>query len=98
MPDKSAKREATTRDETRAAKSSGVKRPLVPVVLALMLGLAAAAWGVHIPGAWLVAILAGLLAVMLLLFFRAPVGTDKNSADNGNDKPHDSRSGRDDPR
>jgi hypothetical protein len=46
----------------------GVKRPLAPVVLALMLGLAVAAWGLQVPGIWLAAGLAGLLAVLVLLY------------------------------
>ena len=52
-------------------KNTGAKRPLVPVVLALMLGLAAGAWGVQIPRGWLVLMLAVLLGAMFLLFFGA---------------------------
>jgi hypothetical protein len=48
-----------------------VKRPLVPVVLALMVGLAAAAWGLHIPGNLLLAGLAGLLGILLVLWILA---------------------------
>jgi membrane protein implicated in regulation of membrane protease activity len=51
-----------------------MKRPLVPVVLALMVGLTAAAWGVQIPGGWLAAGLAALLVIMLLLFWATPSG------------------------
>jgi|WetSurMetagenome_2_1015567.scaffolds.fasta_scaffold51622_2 hypothetical protein len=51
-----------------------MKRPLVPVVLALMVGLTAAAWGVQIPGGWLLAGLAALLVIMLLLFLATPSG------------------------
>ena len=47
---------------------TGVKRPLVPVVLALMVGLAAAAWGLHIPRIWLLIGLAGLLGVLWVLW------------------------------
>ncbi len=45
-----------------------VKRPLVLVVLALMVGLAAAAWGLKAPGTWLVAALAGLWVALLFLW------------------------------
>jgi hypothetical protein len=54
-------------EETTAARR--IKRPLVPLVLALMLGLAAADAGLHIPRAWLAAGLAILLVVMLPLYF-----------------------------
>ncbi len=64
-----------------------MKRPLVPVVLALMLGLAAAAWGVQIPGGWLLAGLAALLVIMLLLFFATPSGSDKENPPKDADKP-----------
>ena len=47
---------------------TGVKRPLVPVVLALILGLVAAAWGVHLPRIWLLAGLTGLFGALLLLW------------------------------
>jgi len=50
---------------------TGVKRPLVPVVLALMVGLATAAWGLHIPRIWLLIGLAGLLAILLVLWLPA---------------------------
>lgn len=45
-----------------------VKRPLVLVVLALMLGLAGAAWGFQVPRVSIVAVLAGLLAILFLLY------------------------------
>jgi len=45
-----------------------VKRPLVLVVLALMLGLAGAAWGFQISRVSIVAVLIGLLAILLWLF------------------------------
>ena len=71
MPDRSVPRGAAPRDEkTGNNGNSGVKRPLVPVVLALMLGLAAAAWGVKLPQAWLVAGLLGLLVAMAWLYVR----------------------------
>ena len=50
---------------------TGVKRPLVPVVLALMVGLVAAAWGLHIPKIWLFAGLTGLLGILLALWLLA---------------------------
>ncbi len=48
---------------------AGVKRPLLPLVLALMAGLTAAAWGLEIPEFWLsagAAVLLGLLALSLV--------------------------------
>jgi hypothetical protein len=67
MSDKTPAEERSSQDET-ANPRTGVKRPLVPVVLALMLGLVAAAWGVHLPRTWLLAGLAGLLGILLLLW------------------------------
>jgi hypothetical protein len=67
MSDKLPAEERSSQDET-ANPRTGVKRPLVPVVLALMLGLVAAAWGVHLPRTWLLAGLAGLLGILLLLW------------------------------
>ena len=63
-----------------------MKRPLVPVVLAVMLGLAAAAWGVRLPGGWLLAGLAALLVIMVLLFLATPSGSGKENppTDSGN--------------
>jgi hypothetical protein len=69
MSDRSAAEGDAPEGGSAPPKNTGVKRPLVPVVLALMLGLAAAAWGVQIPRAWLVAMLAVLLVGLLLLFF-----------------------------
>ena len=57
---------------------TGVKRPLVVVVLALMLGLAAAAWGLKVTGTWLVIGLAGLLAVLFLVYGLGSVGGSQN--------------------
>jgi hypothetical protein len=68
MSDEPTERPGAPERETKAPMA-GVKRPLVPLVLALMLGLAAAAWGVNIAEFWLVAGLAALLAVMFLGFF-----------------------------
>ncbi len=52
-----------------ATAGKGLKRPLVPLVLALMLGLAAADWGLDIPRGWLVAGLAALLLFLVLSQF-----------------------------
>ena len=79
MPDKLAAGRTAPQEETTDARDPVVKRPLVPLVFALMLGLAAAAWGVHIPKVWLIAVLAGLLVVMLLLFLGAPSGSRQKS-------------------
>lgn len=48
------------------------KRPLIPVVLALMAGLAAGAWGLEIPGKWLVAGLALLWGLLGLCYWYRP--------------------------
>ena len=72
MPDKLAAGRTAPQEETTDARDPVVKRPLVPLVFALMLGLAAAAWGVHIPKVWLMILLAGLLSVMLLLYGVSP--------------------------
>ena len=45
-----------------------VKRPLVTVVIALMLGLAGAAWGFQVSGVWMIALLIGLIAILILLY------------------------------
>lgn len=66
--------------ETRAPMA-GVKRPLIPLVLALMLGLLAAAWGWHISEFWLVAGLAGLLAVMFLCYLFCGSGKSGEEGD-----------------
>ena len=66
-----------TGDHSRLA----MKRPLIPLVLALMVGLAAAAWGVNLPRPWLLIILAALLVIMLLLFWgRAPSSSKPGTA------------------
>jgi hypothetical protein len=67
MSDKPSAKERPSQDDT-AKTMTGVKRPLVPVVLALLLGLVAAAWGVHLPRIWLLAGLVGLLGILLLLW------------------------------
>jgi hypothetical protein len=69
---------------------TGVKRPLVPLVLALMLGLTAAAWGFKIPGTWLAIGLAGLLAVLGLLYGRGMIRGSKGRVRNGPDDPTES--------
>ncbi len=66
MPEKEIEQSHATEND-KTIPRIGVKRPLV-VVLALMLGLAGAAWGLHIPKVWLVVILVGLLAVILLFY------------------------------
>jgi hypothetical protein len=70
MADKSSVEEHSSQVET-AGTRTGVKRPLVPVVLALMAGLAAAAWGLHIPRIWLFAGLTGLLVILVVLWLLA---------------------------
>jgi len=67
MPDKPADTGRAVRDET-SLSGIGVKRPLVLIVLALMAGLVAAAWGFQVPETWLVAGLVGLLAALVLLY------------------------------
>ncbi len=68
MTDQPSGEKHTSRDEASQPRT-GVKRPLVPVVLALMAGLIAAAWGVQVPRFWLLAGLSGLLVVLGLLWF-----------------------------
>ncbi len=70
MSEKSPAEEYSSQVETAGARA-GIKRPLVPVVLALMVGLAAAAWGLHIPRIWLLAGLTGLLVILLVLWILA---------------------------
>jgi hypothetical protein len=70
MPDQGNHGETPPREGPASPGRPGVKRPLVPLVAALMLGLVAAAWGVRIPKSWLVAGLAGLLIIMLWGFVR----------------------------
>ena len=79
MPDKLTAGGTPPKEETTDTRDPVVKRPLVPLVFALMLGLAAAAWGVHIPKVWLITVLAGLLVVMLLLFLGTPSGSCRKS-------------------
>jgi hypothetical protein len=67
MSDKPPAEESSPPDEG-ANPGTGVKRPLVPVVLALMVGLVAAAWGFHLPRTWLLAGLIGLLGILLLVW------------------------------
>ena len=47
-----------------------VARPLVPVTLALMAGIAAPAWGLRLPEPWLLAGAVALWAVLALLWWR----------------------------
>jgi hypothetical protein len=68
MSDKPTEGQSAPGEEIKAP-GTVLKRPLVPLVLAFMLGLLAAAWGLNISGYWLVALLAGLLVVMFLGYF-----------------------------
>jgi hypothetical protein len=85
MSDKNTESGRPLMEETRSS-GLGVKRPLVPVVLALMAGLVAGAWGLQIPGIWLAAGLAGLLAILVLLRGGGPApgskGQDRQRPDN----------------
>ncbi len=66
----------------------GMKRPLIPLVLALMVGLAAAAWGVNIPRTWLLGIMAALLVIMLRLFWsQSPSASKPNTPDIPKENP-----------
>jgi competence protein ComEC len=49
-------------------KKSPVARPLVPITLALMVGLGSAAWGLHLPGFWLLWGLLGLGLTLALIW------------------------------
>ena len=65
-----------------------MKRPLIPLVLALMVGLVAAAWGVNIPRTWLLAIMAVLLVIMLRLFWgQAPLSSKPSTPDIPKENP-----------
>jgi hypothetical protein len=68
-------------------RGTGVKRPLVVVVLAMMVGLAAAAWGLKVTGTWLVIGLAGLLAVLLLVYGLGSSGGLPNQRRDGQEEP-----------
>jgi hypothetical protein len=70
MSDKLSAEKSSSQAEATNPRT-GVKRPLVPVVLALMVGLVAAAWGLHIPRIWLLAGLTGLLGILLVLWLLA---------------------------
>ena len=86
MPDKAAESGRPLRDATRLS-GVGVKRPLVPVVVALIVGLVAGAWGLRIPGVWLAAGLAGLLALLVLLRGCGPVQGSKDRGRKVSDEP-----------
>lgn len=60
--------QGTAAQEGQSIFLNGVKRPLMPVVLALTIGLGAASWGLTVPGIWLLAALAGLWAAMFFLY------------------------------
>uniref|UniRef100_A0A7C3Z164 Uncharacterized protein n=1 Tax=Desulfobacca acetoxidans TaxID=60893 RepID=A0A7C3Z164_9BACT len=66
MPDMPAGRQPPETGKVIVRK--GLKRPLVLVVLAFMLGLATAAWGLRIPRLWLMGGLAGSLVFLILLY------------------------------
>ena len=61
-----------------------------------MLGLAAAAWGVHLPRSWLMALLAGLLVVMLWSWNCHYRNVSKEKALDNKETDIDSTSGSDD--
>jgi hypothetical protein len=67
MSEKPSAQEHASQDAPVRTRT-GVKRPLVPVVLALMVGLGAAAWGLHLPRIWVLAGLGGLLGILLVLW------------------------------
>ena len=76
------------RGETGDHRRLAMKRPLIPLVLALMVGLAAAAWGVNIPRTWLLVIMAALLVIMLLLFWgQAPSSSKPSTPDIPKENP-----------
>jgi hypothetical protein len=70
MSEKPSAAEQASQDEAVSTRT-GVKRPLVPVVLALMVGLGAAAWGLHLPRIWVLAGLTTLLGILLVLWLWA---------------------------
>ncbi len=75
-------------EETGGHRRLVMKRPLIPLVLALMVGLAAAAWGVNIPRTWLLVSMAALLVIMLLLFRgQAPSSSKQSMPDIPKEKP-----------
>ena len=66
---------------------TGVKRPLVVVVLALMVGLAAGAWGLKITGTWLIIGLAGLLGILFLVYGLGFGGGSRDQRRDGQEEP-----------
>jgi competence protein ComEC len=54
---------------SRVLQGSAVARPLVPVALALMAGIASPAWGLRLADPWLAAGLAGLWGAMALIWW-----------------------------
>jgi hypothetical protein len=85
MPEKQGEPGRPIRDGTPVTGT--VKRPLVVVVLALMLGLAAAAWGLKVTGTWLLIGLAGLLAVLFLVYGLSSIGGSQNQPRDGQEEP-----------
>jgi competence protein ComEC len=57
---------ANRKSPTESLFPSPVARPLVPVAVALMAGIASPAWGLYLPAGWLAAGLAALWAVLAL--------------------------------
>lgn len=76
MTEKPFNRETSSGVE-KPVNRSGTKRPLVPLVLALMLGLAGADWGLRIPRSWLIGALAGLLVILVGLYVWKPSSPQK---------------------
>lgn len=86
MPEKLGKPDRPSGDKTPVT-GTGVKRPLVLVVLALMVGLAAAAWGLKVTGTWLVIGLAGLLGVLFLVYGLGFGGGSREQRRDGQEEP-----------
>ena len=67
------KAKPTPREPHRPGVNLGLRplaRPLLPVTLALMAGIAAPAWGLRLPQPWLLAAGAALWAALALLWWR----------------------------
>ncbi len=58
-----------SRSENPARRSRPLARPLIPVTLALMAGIASASWGVGLPGKWLLGALIAFWAAMALAWW-----------------------------
>jgi hypothetical protein len=86
MPEKQGEPGRPSRDGTPVT-GTGVKRPLVVVVLALMAGLAAGAWGLKVTGTWLVIGLAGLLGVLFLVYGLGCIRGSRDQRRDGQEEP-----------